>query len=312
MAWSWLWQSCLMATIISVAVNCQQTGQHPDWPRWCGKVYQPGYPTYDPGGQTRAPLPAPGAPLLHVLFQPRYSLYLDSEEYGEFIVNAELSDFHGKQWPFGLGPSKSPDKLVFSISLVENDDPLVQNTVHVNTTSNLFRFNLSGLKPRLEPIQVVLYGAPEAGTPTWTATSSFYYLPEKTNGSITRIDNLNGGLWFRNAFSNHTFTPFFPYGFYASYDGFLRNNNTADVDAYASLSLNAMVPLTTFPTSTTLLNHLSHINLPFIYSSATSPTNHTTITTQILLARTSPPPRLLGLRRARRVANPFPLTKTHS
>lgn len=215
------------------------------------------YPNFDPGGQTLRPAPAPGAPLLHVQFQPRYSLYLDSEEYGEFVVNAELSPYHGTPWPFTPSTSQWANKLIFSINLAETDDPLVQNTVPINTTGNLFRFELSRLKPSLTPIEVVLYGAPENGTPTWTATTTLLYLPTKPTGSVARIDNLHGGLYFRNPSTNHTFAPLLPYGFYASHDNFLRLNQPPLIDAYSALGLNAMVPLTTFADSPEILTYIS-------------------------------------------------------
>ncbi|KAK3308768.1 uncharacterized protein B0T15DRAFT_391864 [Chaetomium strumarium] len=262
MTGSWIW-----LILIAAVVNGQQTGSHPDWPRWCGKPYQPGYPNFDPGGQTLPPAVVPGPRLIHVQFQPRYSLYLDGEQYGEFIVNAELSQYHGLPWPNSSSSSKGANKLVFSINLVEDDEPLVQNTVSINTKGSLFSFELSRLgKPRLEPIPVVLYGAPEGGVPTFTVTGSLSYLPEKTNGSVTRIDNLHGGLWVRNAASKRTFTPFFPYGFYASYDGFLRNNDTSLIQrTYTSLGLNAMTPLTTYFDAPAMLDYMSQTNLRFMY-----------------------------------------------
>jgi hypothetical protein len=215
------------------------------------------YPNFDPGGQTLPSPLVPGSPLLHVLFQPRFGLYLDSEEYGEFVVNAEFSQYHGTPWPNTTSSSKWANKLIFSINLAEDDDPLVQNTVPVNSTGNIFRFELARLKPSLTPIEVVLYGAPENGTPAWTATTTLLYLPSKPTGSVTRIDNLRGGLYFSSPSTNHTFTPFFPYGFYASYDGFIRENNTALIDAYAALGLNAMTPLTTFHDAAAILDYMS-------------------------------------------------------
>ena len=249
---------------------------------------RPRYPNFDPGGQTHPPPRVPGAPLLHVQFQPRYSLYLDGEEYGEFVVNAEFSQYHGTPWPNATSSSKWANKLIFSINIAETDYPLVQNTVPVNSTGTLFRFALSHLKPRLEPIQVVLYGAPEGGTPTWTATTTLFYLPAKPSGSITRIDNLHGGLYFRSAATNHTFTPFLPYGFYASYDNFLAQNDTTLIDHYASLGLNAMTPLTTFPTSTTTLNYMSQTDLRFMYSLRDNYKNTSYLAANFLAARDAP------------------------
>ncbi|KAK0626400.1 hypothetical protein B0T14DRAFT_424224 [Immersiella caudata] len=276
----WLAAALLRAVAV---IGQEQTGNHVDWPRWCGKVYEAGYPNFDPGGQIVVPTPIPGDPLVHVQFAPRYSLYLDSEEKGEFIVNAAFSQYHGKAWP--KTNTSRADKLVFSINLVGNGDPLVQNLVTINTTNNIFSFDLSLLKTSLEPIQLVLYGAPEGGDPAWTATSSVFYLPEKRNGSVTRIDNLNGGLWFRNAASKHRFEPLFAYGFYSSYDGFLRNKNNSEIQQYADLGLNAITPLTIYNDSAAEFAYMDKINLKFMYNLRERYKNLTEVHDNVLAAR---------------------------
>ncbi|KAK4122282.1 hypothetical protein N657DRAFT_657134 [Parathielavia appendiculata] len=253
----WAWGLCLCLTAI-ITVTAQQTGQHSDWPRWCGTVYQPRYPHFDPGGQTLPPTPAPGAPLLHVQSQPRYSLYLDSEQYDEFIVNA--------------GMSKTPS---------------------VNTTGGLFRFPLTLLKPALSPIRVVIYGAPKNGTPTFfTVATTLLYLLYKPTGSVTRIDNLHGCLYFSSSLINPTFAPFFPYGFYASHDNFLRLNDTSVIDAYSALGFNAMTPLTTFDDSSYIVTYLSTSAqrrlLRFMYSLREGYKNLSYVRANILAAHDAP------------------------
>ena len=199
-------------------------------------------------------------------------------------MDAQLQQFHGDPWPANATGDRA-DWLVFSINLISNDDVLVANYVPVNTTGNIFGFDLTGLKPSLEPIDVVLYGAPIDGHPTWTAVNSFYYLPEKSNGSVTKVDNLNGGLWFRNAASNKQFRPLFPYGFFASYDGFLRNNSNQEVKQYADYGLNAMTPLTIYKDSTPIFNYMDSIDLKFMYNLREGYKNLTYVHEQIVAAR---------------------------
>ncbi|KAK4646264.1 hypothetical protein QC761_209000 [Podospora bellae-mahoneyi] len=268
MVWSQLWTTVVTCVLLVSPVNSQQTGNNPDWPRWCGKVYEAGYPNFDPGGQTVEPPPHPcGCPLLHVQFQPRYSLYVSTETTGEFVVNAAFSPYHGTIWPPTNSTTRWAGRLVFSINSAETDAPLVQATVPVNTTGNRFSFNLSHLgPPRLEPYPVVLYGAPESGQPSWTATANVSYLPDKTNGSITRIDSWKGGLWVKNAASNNTFEPYLPYGFYASHDNFLRENDTKLIDAYRDLGLTGMVPLASWAEIPEVLSHMDGIDLKYMYN----------------------------------------------
>ncbi|OIW29449.1 hypothetical protein CONLIGDRAFT_575701 [Coniochaeta ligniaria NRRL 30616] len=276
---------CLLAV---TRVLGQETGNHPEWDRWCGKVYEAGFPSFDPGGQTLPPTPVPGPPLLDVQFKPRYSLYLDSEKQGEFIVNAPLSQFFGKAWP-DTKPGSS-NKLVFSINLVSDDEPLVKNQVPINTTGNIFTFDLTRLSPSPDPIQVILTGGPagDNADPTWTANSTILYLPSKPTGSATRIDNLNGGLFLANAASHRTFQPLFPYGFYASFDGFLANvtpTNTSAIDHYAGLGLNAMTPLTIYADGAPALDYMDAIDLKFMYDLREGYKNLTYVSEQALAAR---------------------------
>ena len=273
----------LLLLLTASPVYSQQTGNHPEWDRWCGKVYEPGFPSFDPGGQTIPPTPKGGSPLLYVQFKPRYSLYLAGESRGDFIVNAELSKYFGQPWTnSSIG---SPDHFVFSINLAESDAILVENKVDAGDTGKLFSFDLSQLTPSLKPIKVVLYGAAEGGTPTWTTTSEIYYLPDKKNGSVTRLDNLNGGMYFKNSASGNHFRPLLAYGFYASYDGFLADNKTSTIQSYADLGLNAMTPLTTYQNSASAFAYMDQIDLKFMYDLREGYKNLTYVEKQVTAAR---------------------------
>lgn len=228
-------------------------------------------------------------------FKPRYSLYLDNEVQGEFIINAPLSQFFGQAWPSATG--ENPDHLVFTIALASSGLPLVKSQVKVNSTGTLFPFPLSLLTPSTSPIPVVLTGGPAGGSSTVTITTNttLLYLPAKTSpssGSVTRIDNLVGGLFHSNAASGRAFRPLFPYGFYASFDGFLANvtrSNTSAIDAYAALGLNAMTPLTVFSAGgAPALDHMDEIDLAFMYDLRDDYKNLTYVREQGVAARGSP------------------------
>ena len=131
----------------------------------------------------------------------------------------------------------------------------------------------------------MLYGAAEGGTPTWTATSEIYYLPDKKNGSVTRLDNLNDGMYFRNSASGHKFRPLLAYGFYASYDGFLADNKTSTIQNYADLGLNAMTPLTIYQNSAAAFAYMDKIGLSFMYDLRDGYKNLTYVRKQVIAAR---------------------------
>lgn len=149
---------------------------------------------------------------------------------------------------------------------MSNNDVLVSNKVKVGSKANLFEFDLVKLKPRFAPYEVVLFGAGESGKPNITATSEFYLLPEKTTGSVTKLDNMNGGMLFRNKATRGKFEPLLPYGFYASCDRFLcEKDNIYKIEAYARLGLNGMVPLTPVLNSRPAFEFMDSIDLKFMY-----------------------------------------------
>lgn len=208
---------------------------------------------------------------------PHHSIYVSSETTGAFIVDAALSRIHGTPY---VNHTASPfTTLYFSIVVQGNSKPLVQNQVAVNSTDNLFSFNLGLLKPRLTAHRIVLYGASVDGKQSYTATTDLYYLPDKTTGSVTKIDNLNGGLLFRNRATNGQFTPIFPFGFYTNYGGYLEGSDQ-NVQAYANYGFNVVHPIASYYYPN-LTDYLDQINLLFQYDMRGYYQNLTSVTEQV-------------------------------
>lgn len=79
-------------------------------PTWCGKPYMSRYEhtcncsydtltissssSFDPGGQFEFPTPQ-SSPLLYLTVQPRYTIFLESDTSGSFIVDATTSYVFG-------------------------------------------------------------------------------------------------------------------------------------------------------------------------------------------------------------------------
>jgi hypothetical protein len=158
------------------------------------------------------------------------NIYLANETYASFLIDAPLSYMSGA--PFVNSTFNEQDnitsgftKLFIDVEVVENGlDLLSSRNVTVNTTNNEFVFSLSQLTPRFEPYEVVITGAPSDGAQFFTATTQLYYLPARTDGgSMTKVDNLYGGLLVQDYLKNSTaWTPLFPYTFYVSWDGWLE------------------------------------------------------------------------------------------
>ncbi|KAL7625863.1 hypothetical protein AAE478_005086 [Parahypoxylon ruwenzoriense] len=267
------------AILAAILVNAQdETGEHPGWPRWCGKVYESGYPSFEPGGHTTEPAPInPDGELnLYVQFKPRYSIYLEGETKGSFVVNAALSPWFGEPWTNstsndGGAEMKLSTGLSFSISLTSQDSSggtlLVESSIPVNTTGAIFDFDLGGFKPRMEPYEVMLSGS--SGNYNYTATSSLLYLPEAVpGGSVTKIDHLSGSLLFRNAQTDGAFVPLLPYGYYGLYNG---SNSTAESAAFVSGytsngdGLNGIVSLAGFADTNPVYDSMDASTLRFMF-----------------------------------------------
>ncbi|KAH9904888.1 hypothetical protein F4778DRAFT_789590 [Xylariomycetidae sp. FL2044] len=271
----------LLAAIgLAAAQSEDETGEHAGWPRWCGKVYESGYPSFEPGGHTVAPS-SNGSTYLHVQFKPRYSLYVAGEADASFVVSAALSPWYGGEWANATtdGTVVEPfTELVFSINLVEDDTPLVQGRVGINETGVEFGFDLaaaasssSPLEPRAAPYEVVLFGASAHADWNYTATSSLWYLPDnpaEEGGSVTKIDNLNGGLLFKNAATGGEFVPLLPYGYYGLYNG---SNDTAAADEFVrgytsdGEGLNAIVSLAGFADTNPVYDSMDEQGLHFMF-----------------------------------------------
>jgi hypothetical protein len=124
--------------------------------------------------------------------------------------------------------------------------PLVIDQVALNSTNNSFDFPLSLLgKPQIEGYKIVLSGSTLDGSQSFSASTEIFFLPEKSTGSVTKVDNLNGGLLFRGAGTNGAFEAVIPYGFYGDYGGYFVISND-NVQTYADQGFNVLHLVTSF------------------------------------------------------------------
>ncbi|KAI1078732.1 hypothetical protein F5B20DRAFT_547077 [Whalleya microplaca] len=277
------------------AQSANETGEHPGWPRWCGKVYKTGYPSFEPGGHTTEP-PATNSTNLYVQFKPRYSIYLSGEGTASFVVNAALSPWFGE--PYDATATASSDgastatlaELAFSIKLVADDRSLVEDRITVNATGVEFEFELAGLglEPRTEPYEVAFLGTSEPGGQNYTAESSFLYLPDNPEDSATKIDHLNGGLLFKNPQTGNEWTPLLPYGYYGLYNG---SNDTAEADGFVreytsnGEGLNAIISLAGFADTNPVYESMDAGGLHFMFDLRSSYKNLTEVETRVNVAK---------------------------
>ncbi|KAJ0116831.1 hypothetical protein J7T55_009982 [Diaporthe amygdali] len=252
---------------------------------WCGKVYN-GSAQIIPGGFMTQP-EAASSPLLDVQIATRHSIYVGSETTAELIVDAGLSYYHGTAYS---SPASGADNAsdTFRFTATVQDNVLVSGEIPVNSTDNLFQFDLTGLTPSASAsYSVTLTGSTSSGSNV-TAETELFYLPEKTTGSVVKVDRLYGSLLYRNDATGGDFKPVFPYGYYGSYSGYF--NDTTKIAAFEAAGFNAVNPVADFADTnmTDSIDAMDQVNLLFQYDMRNSFQNLTSVAEQIPLVKDHP------------------------
>ncbi|KAH8180247.1 hypothetical protein LIA77_01766 [Sarocladium implicatum] len=240
--------SAIAVLLTAVAPVVAQNDAPQEFNQWCGKYYEQGAPNVIPEGRMEEPTESK-VPLLDLRVSPRHSIYVGSESKGELIVDAAISRIHGETFHSCHGPKckgtggKKHEKL--SIVVEADGVRLVKTAVDLDTSDNLFSFDLSALEPRSKPYSLIMTATsekPEKKTRKYTATSQLFYLPDKQDGSVVKIDYLYGSLLLRNEQTDGKFVPFFTYGFYNNYSGYL-NVSVENIEAYVKSGYTAAHPV---------------------------------------------------------------------
>ncbi|KAH8588065.1 hypothetical protein B0O99DRAFT_525640 [Bisporella sp. PMI_857] len=196
----------------------------------------------DPGGQFEYPTPQADQ-LLYVTLQPRYSIYLESDKTGSFIINATLSHIFGQPFGYDLSATLSDSDLnspSLLVQVVSEGKELVSSSVRIGATERLVDFSLSALLPRYKPYQISLRGTLRNSSQIYTASTQLYVLPSRSYGSAVKIDNLYGGLYVQNAHNAWTgWYPLFPNGGYGDGNHVMSSNiSFTNLDRYAEEGFN--------------------------------------------------------------------------
>ncbi|PSR75243.1 hypothetical protein BD289DRAFT_487184 [Coniella lustricola] len=267
--------SAILSGLLVLRAGAQDT--------WCGKVYN-GTAQIIPGGFLTEPETSQ-TPLLDVQVIPRHSIYVSSEASAEIIVDAALSSYHGSPY---LGAasvaSNASDTFTFTVSVAGVD--LFSATVGVNTTDNLFRFSVSQLAPSTTAYPVALTGSTKSGN--YSASSELFYLPDKANGSVVKIDRLYRSILYRSNNTDGVFKPYLPYGYYGSYSGYF--DEVGNPTVFRDRGFNALNPVTDFSDGdmTYTIDEMDGIDLLWQYDMRNSFQNLTSVAAQIPLVKDHP------------------------
>ena len=146
------------------------------------------------------------------------SLYLDSDHIGSFLVDASLSYLVGQ--PFiaantsGFNETKSGLKI--QITTRNYSVPaILEAMVDVGSVNNEIPISLDIFPPSLSPYEIILTASdPDTNQTIYSAKTELLRLPSrKDGGSVTKLDNLYGGLSVLKG-NESEFSLIFPYTYY--------------------------------------------------------------------------------------------------
>lgn len=245
-------------------------------------------PEVIPQGWLYPPARSP-APLLDMQVNPRYSIYVSSETEAEFIVDATRSRSRGEPYegtPPGSGSKRDEGAEMVAFTISIGDEAVAWGDVSVDTTNHMVSFSPRNLEPRMEgyPVNLRAFYRGE----TYEATTSFYYLPEKSDGSVVKVDNLFGSLLYRNAFTRGQFEYVFPYGFYGDCSAYFYG--LSNISDYAKRGFTALNPVCAFTDTnlTSQFDAMDEANLLFQYDMRNSYMNLTSVAEQVPLVKDHP------------------------
>ena len=171
--------------------------------------------SFEPGGWFEEPAISV-EPLLNLKFRPRMHLYLDSDTDGSFLIDAGISNQVGE--PYESGNSSGP--AILQVSIASNSRVLANTTVVIGSVNNEVNVSFSYFPPSVDPYSITLKGT--LGSQAYEASTQLTRLPSRTDGgSVTRLDNLYGGLSVKKG--NETgWTLLYPYTYYGMHASHVR------------------------------------------------------------------------------------------
>ncbi|KAH0294734.1 hypothetical protein KCU62_g55, partial [Aureobasidium sp. EXF-3399] len=208
---------------------------------WCGKAYRDTNASFNPGGWFEEPAKSE-TPLIDFKIKPRTNLYLEDDTVSSFIVDAPMNWYRGHALPDSNTsiPSSHSSEIMLEIKAGNQSLCLNKTSIALGSMDNEIPFDVSSLAVSREPHNITIVGT-LAGhmSSTFTATTRLTKLPLRNdNGTVTRLDNLYGGLSVRKGLAKQ-WTSLFPYTYYVQWSLYW-NANISTLDDFASMGYNVI------------------------------------------------------------------------
>ncbi|KEQ91479.1 hypothetical protein AUEXF2481DRAFT_69850 [Aureobasidium subglaciale EXF-2481] len=280
----------VLATSLFAIVDAQFNNP-PGVDIWCGKAYRDTNASFNPGGWFEEPAKS-ATPLVDFKVKPRMNLYLADDTSSTLVVDASISWYIGHALP-GINTSTlATHNSAITLQITIGDTSLLTNktSIALGSTRNEIPFDLSILPVSSEPHNVTVVGTLQGHkNATFTASTQLTKLPLRSdNGTVTRLDNLYGGLSVRKGQSKE-WTSLFPYTYYVQWSLYWYAN-LSTLDEFAAMGYNVIhiVPTgdlgdTSFPWEEfqPYLDRADELGLYFMYDVRWDYANLTTMVDQI-------------------------------
>lgn len=194
--------------------------------------------SFAPGGWLEDPIKS-STPLLDFKISPRMNIYLESDTQGSFLIDASISYLVGQKYPATISSSSyESSKLSLEIFIYSSAIKSVnQTSIIVDTVNNEILFSLKPFPATLDPYNVTVFGTlSQSNATVFTASTKLYKLPNRADGgSVTRLDNLYGGLSVRKGVEVE-WSLIFPFTYYGKQkspqkDHVITNRNSSSMDS---------------------------------------------------------------------------------
>ncbi|KAK1482915.1 hypothetical protein CABS01_02651 [Colletotrichum abscissum] len=161
---------------------------------WCGKAYRATNSSFDPGGWFPEPAIS-SVPLLRLKVRPRLSIYLETDSSANLLIDAAVSNQVGSPLPVGYGSNyTNSTSKPLTVEILLGEDVLATEEVALGSRDNEVALPLDSLTPRMEAYNITIRTKLDS-LHVYEGWTEFPYLPYPEDyGSVSRIDNLYGGL----------------------------------------------------------------------------------------------------------------------
>ncbi|CAI0647510.1 unnamed protein product [Colletotrichum noveboracense] len=161
---------------------------------WCGKAYRATNSSFDPGGWFPEPAISQ-VPLLRLKVRPRLSIYLETDDSANLLIDAAISNQVGSPLPTGFGKNTtSSASRTLKVEIIIGEDVLATEDIELGSVDNKVPLPLDTFAPQMDAYNITVRTTLDS-THVYEGWTDFSFLPYPEDyGSVARIDNLYGGL----------------------------------------------------------------------------------------------------------------------